>query len=281
MVVRQHKNSTLINRKTNFKTIWQRAKIRPILLLFGFQGIAFSLFLFIPLALMMNSLKSNFPYVENVEKIESDGIKESAVLTDIQAIDNVTINGNNPQILTYEFDSNGQKTQSRFSVFDPEKTKDLKKGDIKKGDIIPIKHLNGKSITTEYEQYSFSMNFMYYIAGVILLIGLILCYLLYSRIKKEITLYKTGRIKEGKIISISQNKGFTFSKFGMSMDVHYEYEINGTQNIGESRTNNFALTNNKSIGNTIRILVSKDGKTSCLYPELIAKTNGWKENYVA
>ena len=60
-------------------------------------------------------------------------------MNDIEAIENVTINGNNPQILTYEFNLNGQKTQSKFSVFDPEKTKDLKKGHI-----IPIKHLNGK-----------------------------------------------------------------------------------------------------------------------------------------
>lgn len=193
-------------------------------------------------------------------------------MIDIEAIENISINGNNPRVLTYEFDSNGRKKQSRFSVFDPEKTKNLKKGET-----IPIKHLNGKSIATEYEQYSFSMNFIYYIAGVVLLIGLILCYLLYSRINKEITLYKTGRIKEGKIISISQNKGFTFSKFGSSMDVHYEYG----NIVAKSRTNNFALTNNKSIGDSIKILVSQDGKTSCLYPELIAKANGWKENYVA
>ena len=97
--------------------------------------------------------------------------------------------------MTYEFDNNGQKTESKFSVFEPEKTDNLKIGDI-----IPIKHLNGESMPTEFEQYSFNMNFMYYIAGAILLIGLILCYLLYSQINKEISLYKTGRIMEGKII---------------------------------------------------------------------------------
>ncbi|WP_025668094.1 hypothetical protein [Aquimarina megaterium] len=259
-------------RKTNLKTIWQRAKIRPILLLISFQGIAFTLFLFIPLALIVNSFKSDLPYVDNVEKIESNGIKENAILINIESVNNITINGDNPQILTYEFELNGEKEQSKFNVFDPEKTNELKKGDI-----IPIKHLDGKSIPTEFEQYSFGFDFVYYVALVFLLVGLVFCYLLYSRIKKEIYLYKTGKIKEGKIISISHNKGFTFSKFGMSMDVHYEYK----NNVSKSRSNNFALTNNKSIGDTIKILVSQDGKTSCLYPELIAKTNGWKENYVA
>ncbi|WP_157515026.1 hypothetical protein [Gaetbulibacter saemankumensis] len=262
----------MTNRKTNFKTIWQRAKIRPILLLFAFQGIAFALLLFLPMGLMMNSLGNSFPFVENAEKIQSDGITANATLTGIKGIDNITINRNNPQILTYEFDNNGQKTESKFSVFEPEKTDNLKIGDI-----IPIKHLNGESMPTEFEQYSFSIDFMYYIAGAILLIGLILSYLLYSRINKEISLYKTGRIMDGKIISISHNKGFTFSKFGSSMDVHYEYG----NKVAKSRTNNFALTNNKSIGDSIKILVSKDGNSSCLYPELIAKTNGWKENYVA
>ena len=262
----------MTDRKINFKTIWQRAKIRPILLLFAFQGIAFALLLFLPMGLMMNSLGDSFPFVENVEKIQFDGITANATLTGIKGIDNITINGNNPQILTYEFDNNGKKTESKFSVFEPEKTDNLKIGDI-----IPIKHLNGESMPTEFEQYSFSMDFMYYIAGAILLIGLILSYLLYVRINKEISLYKTGRIMDGKIISISHNKGFTFSKFGSSMDVHYEYG----NNVAKSRTNNFALTNNKSIGDSVKILVSKDGNSSCLYPELIAKTNGWKENYVA
>ncbi|MBU2929727.1 hypothetical protein [Winogradskyella psychrotolerans] len=221
---------------------------------------------------MMNSLGNSFPFIENAEKIQSDGITANAILTGIKGIDNITINGNNPQILTYEFDDNSQKAESKFSVFEPEKTDNLKIGDV-----IPIKHLNGESMPTEFEQYSFSMDFMYYIAGAILLIGLILSYLLYSRINKEISLYKSGRIMDGKIISISHNKGFTFSKFGSSMGVHYEYG----NNVAKSRTNNFALTNNKSIGYSIKILVSKDGNSSCLYPELIAKTNGWKENYVA
>lgn len=268
----KYKNSTLKNRKITFTTIWQRAKIRPVLLLFAFQGITFSLLLFLPIGLMMNSLGNNLPFVENAQKIESDGAITNATITNIKAIENITINGNNPQILTYEFENNGQKTESKFSVFEPEKTDNLKIGDI-----IPIKHLNGESIPTECEQYSFSMDFMYYIAGIVLLIGLLLCYLLYSRINKEILLYKKGRIMEGKIISIKHNKGFTFSKFGSSIDVHYEYG----NNVAKSRTNNFTLTNNKSIGDSIKILVSQDGDESCLYPELIAKTNGWKENYIA
>ena len=220
----------------------------------------------------MNSFNNSFPFVENPKKIQSNGMKANATLIGIKGIHNITINGNNPQILIYEFDKNGQKSKSEFTVFEPEKTNKLKIGDK-----IPIKHLNGISIPTEFEQYSFSMNFMYYIAGIVLLIGIILCYLLYSKINKEISLYKTGKIIEGKIISISHNKGFTFSKFGSSMDIHYEYH----NIVAKSRTNNFALTNNKSIGDPIKILISQDGNSSCLYPELIAKVNGWKENYVA
>ena len=69
---------------------------------------------------MINSLGSSFPFVENTEKIQSDGIKTNATLTEIDGIDNIMINGKNPQILTYEFDQNGQKTESKFTVFEPE-----------------------------------------------------------------------------------------------------------------------------------------------------------------
>lgn len=225
----------------------------------------------------MNSLKESFPYVQNADEIDASGTKTTGILTNIEAIENITINGNNPMVLSYEFDLNGQITQSKFSVFDPQKMQNLKEGDT-----ISIKHLSNDSIALGYEQYSFSMDFMKYIAIAVMLVGLILFYLLFLRIKKEIDLYKDGKIIEGKVIFISHNKGFTFSKFGTSMDVHYEYESHGgNNNVGKSRTNNFALTNNKSIGDTIRILVSRDGKSSCLYPELIAKTNGWKDKYVA
>jgi len=218
---------------------------------------------------MMNSLGDSLPFIENTEKILSEGIKENAILTDIETIDNININGNNPQILIYQFDANGYKTESKFCVFEPKKTNNLKTGDI-----IPVKHLNGVAVPTEYEQYTFNVDFMYYITAILLFIGLVPCFLLYSRIKKEITLYKTGKISEGKVISINHNKGFTFSKFGSSMDVHYEH---GNM-VAKSRTNNFALTNNKSIGDSVKILISQDGNISCLYPELIAKTNGWREN---
>ena len=221
---------------------------------------------------MMSSLKESSPYVENIEKIESNGVIENATLTNIEPIENININDNHPKILTYEFDLNGEKIQSKFSVFNPKKTESLNKGDT-----ISVKHLNGNSIVLGYEQYSFTMDFMYYITGAVLFVGLILCYLLYSRIMKELELYKTGRIEEAKIISTSQNKGFTFSKFGRSMDVHYEFK----NKVYKSRTNNFAITNNKSIGDKVRILVSKDGESSCLYPELIAKMNRWEESYVA
>ena len=130
---------------------------------------------------MTKSFKESFPYVEKIEEIKSNGITENAVLTDIKAIPNISINGENPSILSYEFESNGQSIQSSLTVFDPEKTSELKKGDI-----VSIKYLNGKSITTEYEPYSFSMVFPYYVAVIVFLIGFLFCLLLYSKIRKEI-----------------------------------------------------------------------------------------------
>ena len=80
----------MTERKTNFKTIWQRAKIRPILLLFAFQGIAFALLLFLPMGINDEFIGNSFPFVENAEKIQSDGIKNKCYLTGIKGIDNIT-----------------------------------------------------------------------------------------------------------------------------------------------------------------------------------------------
>lgn len=219
---------------------------------------------------MFNGVGNQMPYVENVEEIETNGIEQSAILTSIEPFTTMTVNGENPQILTYEYNYNGQKVTSQFCVFNPEKTQYLEKGSE-----LTIKHFNGKSTIPAFEQYTMQMSFLYYIATVVLLIGLLLCYILYLRIKPEIDLYKTGQIKEGIIISINHNSSFSRSQ-GTSMTIHYEYN----NSVTKSRTTNHALTNSKAIGDPIRILVSKDGMTSCLYPELTAKTNGWERNSV-
>lgn len=268
------KQMRIENRKIGLKTIWERIKIRPLLLLFAFQGIAFSLFLFLPMSFMMTSMANEFPVVSNADQITQNGKEAIGVLTKIETKENVTINGNNPLILHYKYNQDGSEFSSKFSVFEPEKTANLKVGDS-----IEIKYMNNDSIIKGYEQYSFgsSFNFVYYVGAVFLFVGILFVILIYRVVRKEIDLYKSGKLAEGEVVSITSNRGYTFSKFGKSMTIHYEYDTtNGAKQMGKSRTNNFALTNNKSMGSSVRILVSKDGTESCLYPELIARRKNWK-----
>jgi hypothetical protein len=256
----------LKKRKTNLKVIWQRAKIRRLLLLFTFQAIGFSVVIF-SITLLLQSLKDSFPQVNDIETIRSNGSTLDAVLVNIENIENINVNGHNPQILSYEFVVNGKAMKSRFSVFEPEKTKNLVDGQK-----IPIVYLSGKSVPKDLEQYSFNMDFMFYIAVVVLLIGALLFYILFTRVRQEIELYQTGIIENGKIVSISRNQKLTLSIFNKSWDIHYKYQ----GKIFKSRTNNKALTNNKSLDDDVRILVSKDGESSCLYPELISIQQEWE-----
>ena len=263
-------------RKVDFMSKISLIKHNTIPLLLGV------IFTFIPVmiltlfSLINSSLNSDFSKVD-YESISINGTKTTGVINEVQFKKNITLNGNHPAIIGYNYKANDSLKTSRVLGFKPAMIDTL---DV--GDKINVKHLNGQSIIMGLEPYKLG-EFVFVIAPLILLIGLAFFSFIFILNSRTINLYKNGQIKNGEVISIIEKRSYvkTRSITGAPAPtkylIHYKYlDDNNNSFFGKSVTSNFALINEMKIGDSIKILIgSNDQSKSCIYPILIASKNHW------
>lgn len=252
-------------RKVKFSTILNILKKKPIPMLFGFLFTLIPLFLVIVLSIVFSTIGNDTPKVD-YELINSQGKEYTAKITDIETQYNVTINGVHPTIISYKYSENGNETESKYKVLEERKIEKLEIGD----DLV-IKELNGSSIVKDIKPYDFSTGFFLLFPIPFLIIGL--PFLIYSllNLKKELKLFKFGKVSNGKIVS----------NVGQGIIVHYEYETrNGKKIIGESFTTDFSIMSDKKKDDFIPIFVSNENdEKSCVVPKLESLRNAWNIHF--
>ena len=262
-----------IPRKVKFSTIFNILRENTFPLFFGtFFGI-FPLLMFIPLFFISNSTESSVPEID-YELIKKQGKITNALISNIETQYNVTINGVHPTIISYKYSE--KNIESKYKVLEERKIENLKIGDT-----IVIKELNGNTIINDLAPYDFNDKIFFFIPLLFLLIGL--PFLIYAIVKfrKKLNLYKSGEIFNGKIISMMPKPGRGFSNFGQGINVQYEYETKfGKKLIGESFTNDFSIMNDKKRNDIIPIFVSNENnEKSCVVPKLESYRNGWNIDF--
>jgi hypothetical protein len=256
-------------RKVKFSTTLNILKKKPIPMLFGFLFTLIPLFLVIVLSIVFSSFGNDTPEID-YDLINSQGIETTAEITDIETQYNVTINGVHPTIISYKYSENGKEIESKYKVLEERKIENLEIGND-----IEIKELNGNSIVKDLKPYGFSIWFFLLIPIPFLIIGL--PFLIYSilNLKKELKLYKFGKVSKGKIVSMMPKSGLPVSNVGQGIIVHYEYETrNGKKNIGESFTTDFSIMSDKKKDDLVPIFVSAENEEkSCVVPKLQSLRN--------
>lgn len=258
-------------RKVKFSTILNTLKKKPIPMLFGFLFTLIPLFLVIILTIVFSSLGKDIPKVD-YDLINSKGIETTAEITDIETQYNVTINGVHPTIISYKYSKNGKEIQSKYKALEERKIEKLEIGDN-----LEVKELNGNSIVKDLKPYDFSTGFFLLFPIPFLIIGLpFLIYSIYN-LKKELKLYKFGKVSKGKIISMISKSGLPVSNVGQGIIVHYEYETrSGKKIIGESFTTDFSIMSDKKKDDFVPIFVSTENdEKSCVVPKLQSLRNNW------
>jgi hypothetical protein len=258
-------------RKVKFSTILNILKKKPIPMLIGFLSTIIPLFLVIVLSIVFASIGNDTPEID-YELINSQGIEKTAEITDIETQYNVTINGVHPTIISYKYSRNGKEIESKYKVLEERKIEKLEIGDN-----LEIKELNGSTIVKDLKPYDFSTGFFLFFPIPFLIIGL--PFLIYSilNLKKELELYKFGKVSKGKIISMMPKSGLPVSNVGQGIIVHYEYESrNGNKIIGESFTTDFSIMSDKKKDDFVPIFVSAENEEkSCVVPKLQSLRNNW------
>lgn len=244
-------------------------------MLIGFLFTLLPLFLVTVLAIVFTAIGNDTPKVD-YELISEKGKEITAEITDIETQYNVTINGVHPTIISYKYLENGNEVQSKYKVLEERKIANLEIGDN-----VDIKELNGNSILKGLEPYDFSTGFFLLFPIPFLIIGL--PFLIYSilSMKKELNLYKFGKVNNGKIISMIPKSGLPVSNVGQGIIVHYEYESrNGNKIIGESFITDFSIMSDKKKDDFTPIFVSTENENkSCIVPKLDSLRNGWNIDF--
>lgn len=262
-------------RKVKLSTKLSILKKKPIPMLFGFLFTLIPLFLVILLWIVFSSIGNDTPSVD-IDLINSKGTIKIARITDLETQYNITINGVHPTIINYSYDDNGQLVNSKYRVLEERKIENLEIGND-----IEIKEHEGNSVIIGLKPYDFGMGFFLLFPIPFLIIGL--PFLIYSilNLKKELKLYKFGKVSKGKIISMIPKSGLPVSNVGQGIIIHYEYETrNGNKLIGESFTDDFSIMNDKKKDDYVPILVSSENdNNSCIVPKLESLRNGWNIDF--
>jgi|GEM_PF-1013836 len=183
-------------REVKSSTRWNILKKRRESMLLG---VLLTLISLLPAGLWIffSSFENDTPKID-YELINSQGKEITAEITDIETQYNVKINEVHPTIISYRYLENGQVADSKYKVLE-----EAKIADMEIGNNIKIKVLDGNSIIKDLEPYSFSANFLLIMALVLLTIGL--SSLIYSvfHFRKELKLYKFGKVSQGKIVAMT------------------------------------------------------------------------------
>lgn len=262
-------------RKVKLSTKFNILKRKPIPLFFGFLFTLMPLFMVILFSLIFTSIGNDIPKVD-YELIDDKGKEITAEITDIETQYNVTINGVHPTIISYKYMYDEDKTESKYKVLEERKIAKLEIGDD-----IEIKEHEGNSIIVGLKPYDFGMGFFLLFPIPFLIVGL--PFLIYSilNLKKELNLYKFGKLSKGKIVSMMPKSGLPVSNVGQGIIVHYEYETrNGNKIVGESFTTDFSIMSDKKKEDFVPIFVSTENENkSCVVPKLESLRNDWNIDF--
>lgn len=260
-------------RQVNWKVFYELLKERKP---FSFLGIIFtavSLFVILPLLLTLTSALKK-PYEKyDFDAIQKNGTEKTAKITYIGSMNNVTVNDEHPEIISYEFEDNGKVVSDKFATFDLEKV-----ANFSVGGTAQVLSYNNQSVIKNLKPFSFPFGLFFILPGVFLTLGVIFLLVGLLPAFKKFNLYKTGRVEDAYLISIVSNTaGQMRNRWQQNFLVNYYFlDGFGSKVLGKSVTTDLLMVNEKKAGDKVKIFVDEsDNNNSCLVPGLEAMKYNW------
>ena len=234
---------------------------------------ALAIFVFLPMVFIL-SATLRAPYEKyDFGAITANGVEKSAEILAINPVNNVSIDGEHPDVISYVFENNGQKISDKFETLDLEKVTNFSKGTK-----ITILFYQNQTMIKGLKPFAFPVYIFFLFPVLFLLFGLPLLLIGLIPALRIYNLYKTGIIKDAYVISISPSAGI-FSRFSQpNLLVNYYYLDEFKNKVfGESATTDYLILNEKKAEDKIRVFVSETDETkSCLMPKLEAMQYNWE-----
>jgi len=209
----------------------------------------------------------------NFNNIEKNGVQKDAKITYIKVVNNVTINGEHPVIISYLYDDNGIKVKDKFETLDLENIQGLGVDSTVK--VLVAGH---QSMIKGVGPYTFPGWIFYAATLPFVVVGLILLLVGLIPALKMYNLYKTGIVKDAVIVQAETPKsdGF-FPEFKRMLKVNY-YFLNEQQQkvFGECEPTDLLFFAENDSPDSIKIFVSENNEhNNCIVPKLEAMKYNW------
>lgn len=255
--------------KTKIALAKQRAPFSILGILFTIIGVGGLL----PVYLLTSTITEDLPEVNYAEVMEF-GVPTTGTIEDIEIKYNTQINGQHPANLSYSYDLGNGKVNSKVQVMAPHKVAILKIGDQ-----VDLKVHNEQSIIIGYQPYQFPAFIFLLIPGIFGIIGIVFLTIIWLGVSREVKLYQEGLVKEGIILAMVPVNGIGKSSNDTRISVHYSYEnSHGEKVVTHYNTRDFSIINDKRKGDPVKLLISPTNeRRTCIYPDKIAATNGWRD----
>jgi hypothetical protein len=264
-----------MKRRVNFSTLFGLFKSKQPYGILSIVFIVIAVF-FLPFTFIFPAAFKGENDNYDVSGIKKYGSQQEAVITYIKTVSNLTINEEHPVVISYEYQTAGNKVKDKFETLDFENIASFKIG-------TPIKIMvyKGQSIIKGIERYSFPAFLFFLIPIVLFVTGIILFLIALTSALKTYSLYRNGVIKEAVIVATDFGNAIgALTKYKKSVAVNY-YFMDEHQNkvFGEFESKDFLFLMNKKEGDKIKIFVAEnDFNKSCLVPNLEAARNNWNLN---
>jgi hypothetical protein len=243
----------------------------------GILGLVFvlsSLFFLTPLLLFLSHTFTQ-PYERyDFADIQRHGTAAVARITSIEPLTNVTVNGENPRVISYTYSGASGPVADQFQTMELAKLSHLQVGDT-----IRVMALHRQSVIPALKPFSFPFRFFFILPGVFLLLGIPFFLIGFLPALRSYRLYQHGLVKKATVVGIS-TKVISTSRHRQQTAFVVSYEYAGLTQprlLGESLTDDLLLVQEKKFGDEVKIFVSETDETkSCLVPRLEALQYNWQ-----
>lgn len=256
-----------------FKLLMSRGSFATI----GIVFTSLSIFVFIPLLIILPGALMNPFEKYDFGSIEKNGIEKTAKVTNLKWVGNVSVNDEHPKIIGYQYVNGGRLVSDKFETLDLDKIADLDAGSE-----IKILEYQNQSMIKGLTPFSFPVQLFYLLPGIFLTVGIPFLLIGLIPALKTFQLYKNGIVKDAYVVSINSSNWLP-SSFALTRSFQQKLKVNyyfldgyGTKIFAESSTTDLLILNEKKEGDVVKIFVSETDETkSCLIPKLELMKYNW------
>ncbi len=258
-------------RTVKLRTVFELLKRHWFILYLGLMFLVVPSFMAIMFYSIFASINSEAPIVD-YPSVLSQGTTTTGVITDIDRKRNMTINNQNPAVISYSYNVDGDTVESKFVAFDEDRLSMLSIGDL-----IQVKYLGNDSVIVDLDRFEFPM-WLHLFFSVFAVVGLAPIIYVAYKVNGEIFLYKYGKVTVAEVLSVTRVPGTPIMKRGQGSRVSYQYKSGMNKVLlGEVFTPDLLPSNSWKHGDSIKIFVSpRDESKSTLIPPVEAARNFWK-----